>query len=278
VAARGTLGVYPVTSPPSALKGGGDVGSVPVEVCRARPSSAAAKCPGNVLPRRWARRRIPSAAFGLKKYLDRSGRVSKTSDNEDAAASLGDSEELSVQHSVGEPMPALAHCPEDGTHCAPVGFHAAPRARAALDAVRDAGDENSAGSDGWEAGACVLAEGAETAGVVDIPLVAANWAAISFGLVGGTGNPLGTPFSASVSATVSHAGSVTGTRADGRQETGDVLKKEPPWAQLVGQPHDLPEQPRACAAQARAAACHREVLTREAAAENSSFRNKSGCS
>ena len=36
------------------------------------------------------------------------------SDKEDAAASLGNSEVLSVQNSVGEAIPELSHRPEDG--------------------------------------------------------------------------------------------------------------------------------------------------------------------
>lgn len=75
-------------------------------------------------PRRSARRKIPDAAFGLKQYFDRSGRVSKTSDNDDATASLGDSEVLSVQHSVGDAIPAFAQPPEDGTHPPAVECHA----------------------------------------------------------------------------------------------------------------------------------------------------------
>jgi hypothetical protein len=37
------------------------------------------------------------------------------SDNEHTAASLGHAEELSVKHSVGEPIPELDQTPEDGT-------------------------------------------------------------------------------------------------------------------------------------------------------------------
>jgi predicted phage gp36 major capsid-like protein len=132
-----------------------------------------------------ARRRIPRAALGLKKYLDRSGWVSKTSGNEDTTAALGDSEELSVQHSPANAIPEVSQGPDDGSH---------------------------------------------------VPSVV------------------------------------------GRQETGDVLKNEPAWAHLVGQPHDLPEQPRACASQARAASRHRDVLARETTGEDSSLWNKSGCS
>jgi hypothetical protein len=48
-----------------------------------------------------------------KEYFDRSPLVSKTSDNEHATASLGDSEELSVQNPVGEPIPEVGQVLED---------------------------------------------------------------------------------------------------------------------------------------------------------------------
>lgn len=84
---------------------------------RATLFSAASSGSGKRRPRRDARARIPRHAFGLKKYLGRcSPVVSKTSDNDDATASLGDSEVLSVQHSVCEPIPAFCQAPEDGTH------------------------------------------------------------------------------------------------------------------------------------------------------------------
>jgi hypothetical protein len=55
-----------------------------------------------------ARLRIPAAAFGLKK--NRGGAWgSKISDNEHAAASLGDSEKLAVEHTPANPIPALDH-------------------------------------------------------------------------------------------------------------------------------------------------------------------------
>jgi hypothetical protein len=71
LAAGGGLGVYPVAAPPAALEGGHDVGAAPVEVGGASAASPAAKGPGNVRPRLAARRRMPAAALGLKKYLDR---------------------------------------------------------------------------------------------------------------------------------------------------------------------------------------------------------------
>ncbi|VAZ77504.1 hypothetical protein LAUMK15_03873 [Mycobacterium persicum] len=37
------------------------------------------------------------------------------SDNEDSVAALGNSEVLSVQNSVGDPIPELRQRPEDGT-------------------------------------------------------------------------------------------------------------------------------------------------------------------
>jgi hypothetical protein len=79
---------------------------------------------GKARSRLAARRRIPAAAFGLKQYLSRCGPVSKTSDNDDATAPLRDSEVLSVQNSVGDPIPEFSQRPEDGAHCPPVEFHA----------------------------------------------------------------------------------------------------------------------------------------------------------
>src|SRR5690606_35200703 len=79
-------------------------------------SSAARRKGGNDAPRRSARWRIPFAAFGLKKYLDGTGCVSKTSDNEHTTASLGHSEVLSVKHTVGVPIPEFCQRPEDGSH------------------------------------------------------------------------------------------------------------------------------------------------------------------
>jgi hypothetical protein len=57
---------------------------------------------------------MPRQAVLLKKYRCGTSPVSKISDNEHAAASLWNSEELSVQNSVGEPIPEFAHCPENG--------------------------------------------------------------------------------------------------------------------------------------------------------------------
>jgi hypothetical protein len=109
--------VWPYAPPGSGsagCEGSDDVGSVPIEVCCARASSAAAKAPGNVSPRLAARRRIPLAAFGLKKYFDRCGPVSKTSGNEDTRASLGNSEVLSVQHSPRHAIPEFIQVADDG--------------------------------------------------------------------------------------------------------------------------------------------------------------------
>jgi hypothetical protein len=62
---------------------------------------------------------MPWAALGLKQYLDRSGWVSKTSDKEDTAASLGDSEPLRVQYSPCHAVPQVIQvgedCPEVGS-------------------------------------------------------------------------------------------------------------------------------------------------------------------
>jgi hypothetical protein len=52
----------------------------------AKISNADLKWGNRVLPIRSARRRIPLAAFGLKKYLDGTSPVSMTSNNEDSLA------------------------------------------------------------------------------------------------------------------------------------------------------------------------------------------------
>ena len=94
--------------------GGQGAGVVPEA---ATDSNAASSSGGSARPRRDARRKIPWQAFGLKEYLCRCAPVvSKTSDNDDSTAALGDSEMASVQHSVGEPIPALSQGPEDGSH------------------------------------------------------------------------------------------------------------------------------------------------------------------
>ena len=77
--------------------------------------SAASRWTGNFLPRRAARRRIPAQARALKKYRGWTSPVTKTRDNEHALPALGQSEILSVQNSVGEPIPEFDQAPEDGT-------------------------------------------------------------------------------------------------------------------------------------------------------------------
>jgi hypothetical protein len=57
---------------------------------------------------------MPRQAVALKKNRCGTVPVSKVSDNEHTAASLGHSEVLSVQNSVGEPIPELAQHPEEG--------------------------------------------------------------------------------------------------------------------------------------------------------------------
>ena len=67
----------------------------------ANDSSACCNCAGNALPRFAARRRIPAAAFQLKKYFRRCGPgLSKLSDKEHTTATLGHSVVLSVQNPV----------------------------------------------------------------------------------------------------------------------------------------------------------------------------------
>jgi hypothetical protein len=61
---------------------------------------------------------MPRQAVSLKKNRCGTVPVSKMSDNEHTAASLGHSEELSVQNSVGEPIPEFCQHPEEGTKIA----------------------------------------------------------------------------------------------------------------------------------------------------------------
>ena len=82
---------------------------------------------------------IPFAAFGLKQYADRSRPVSKMSDNDDATASLGDSEVLSVQYSVGDPIPEFCQRPCDGAHRAAVDSDTSAFAGPTFDSVEFAG-------------------------------------------------------------------------------------------------------------------------------------------
>ena len=51
----------------------------------------------------------------LKQYRSRSAPVSIMSDKKDSPARLWDSEVVSVQHSVGEPVPEFCQLPEDGS-------------------------------------------------------------------------------------------------------------------------------------------------------------------
>jgi hypothetical protein len=69
--------------------------------------------------------------------LGGTGRVSKTSDNEHTAASLGHSEVLSVKHTVGPPIPEFSQRPKDGSHVP---------SSCARQKARDVLDENPSGS------------------------------------------------------------------------------------------------------------------------------------
>ena len=62
-----------------------------------------------------ARRKIPAQALALKKYRSGSLPPSRMSNNEDAAAALGHSEELSVQNSVSDPVPEVSQRPQHGS-------------------------------------------------------------------------------------------------------------------------------------------------------------------
>ena len=57
---------------------------------------------------------MPLQAVALKKYRGGTSPVSKMSDNEHAAAALWNSKVLSVQCSVGEPIPEFCQRPEEG--------------------------------------------------------------------------------------------------------------------------------------------------------------------
>jgi hypothetical protein len=89
-------------------------------------SSAAFSIGGSDLPRLSARLKMPLQAFADSEYLGGSGPVSSTSlkeatDDEHPAAALRDgsgpsphSHVLSVQDSVGPPIPEFAQRPEEG--------------------------------------------------------------------------------------------------------------------------------------------------------------------
>jgi len=58
---------------------------------------------------------MPLQAVALKKNRGGRSPVSKVSDNEHTAASLGHSKELSVKNSVGEPIPEFDQPSEEGS-------------------------------------------------------------------------------------------------------------------------------------------------------------------
>jgi hypothetical protein len=74
-------------------------------VGRAKCSSAFLSAIGNSLPRFSARRRMPAAALADSQYLRSTGCVSKTSDNEDTTATLGDSEEPCIDTTPRDTVP-----------------------------------------------------------------------------------------------------------------------------------------------------------------------------
>ena len=78
-------------------------------------ASAASKCSGNFLPRLLARRRIPAAAFGLKKYFGATDSSSTSRKDEDTPPPLGNSKEPGIENSPGEVIkPEVGQRPEDG--------------------------------------------------------------------------------------------------------------------------------------------------------------------
>ena len=74
-------------------------------VAPATLAGTAARTSGNFFPRFAPRRSIPEQAISRKKYRCGTPPVSKMSNNEDSTASLGHSDELSVQHSPGATIP-----------------------------------------------------------------------------------------------------------------------------------------------------------------------------
>jgi len=73
----------------------------------ARISKDCLKEAGRFLPIRSTRRRIPIAAFWLKKYFSGTDWVSMHGNNVDSFARLGDSEILAVKHSPRHTIPEL---------------------------------------------------------------------------------------------------------------------------------------------------------------------------
>lgn len=84
-----------------------------VEWLRARVSSSRRRSAGSVTPRSLARRRIPVAALGVKKYRLGTSPSSKTSDKEHASAPLWYAVVLGIQFSVADTVPERGQRPED---------------------------------------------------------------------------------------------------------------------------------------------------------------------
>lgn len=91
-------------APGQGLRYGSRRGSRPATASKARIKGS-----GNVRPRCSARRRIPAQAAVLKKYLAGIGPASRTRDNEDTAAALGQSEILGIEDSPSD-------CPAGAKH------------------------------------------------------------------------------------------------------------------------------------------------------------------
>jgi hypothetical protein len=62
---------------------------------------------------------MPAAAFADSQYLRGTEWVSKTSDNEHATTTLGDSEPTRVQNPVRPPIPEFGQTPENNTDVFP---------------------------------------------------------------------------------------------------------------------------------------------------------------
>jgi hypothetical protein len=102
-----------------------------------RISNAFFKGGKSSLPIRLARRRMPFAAFGLKKYFGGTSPLSMASHNEHSLARLGDSEVFAVKHTPSHSIPEFGQSPKDD--CEISSFVGREKARHVF-------DENNAGA------------------------------------------------------------------------------------------------------------------------------------
>jgi len=79
------------------------------------------------LPIRSARRSMPFAAFGLKKYFCGTSPVSMSSNNEDSLTRLGDSEVFAVKHTPSQTIPEFGQSSNDDLEVSPFVRREKPR-------------------------------------------------------------------------------------------------------------------------------------------------------